>query len=437
MSSDNFIKFRSAADENTYDCGNGCSMDIYRNANLNEYNAYVDRLISDGFAVMQRNINNNNYYTALKKDVFINAYFTRCDNTVRITAERDCSLGLEPTACKGDGETVFYGFESDQTLIDCGMCLMVQCPDHSFFVVDSGHYFQTNDNDRIYKFMRERTPEGQKIVVNGWLITHTHTDHVSKLMDFLKYNCDDVVIEGFYANLLSSDYTVERHGKEEKVTDTRFRQMLKNLTDIPKHKLHSGQRFYIRNLTFDVLCTHEDVYPERIEDFNDSSLVVMLTAEGTRIFIPGDASGKEDRVLAERYGASLECDIVQVSHHGHFGLSKEVYEYLNGNVAVFPVTRIKFDEEYPRYEANRRAVELADEYYITSDGTVKITLPYREGSAVQLPDETFEDFEKIRHLWGYEYTEEYRCKLYELFLKNGGNLESAILPIDYNGTFLD
>ncbi len=431
------IKFREKADEKTYNCGSGCNMDIYHSASFDEYNLYIDKLTANGFEILQQNENFGNYFTALKNNFTVNVYYTPCDKTVRVITDGYSSDLCTAPAEYSSGETAFYCFESDQTLIDCGMCLMIQCPDSSFFVIDSGHYFQVNDNDRFHKFMRERTPQGQKIVINGWLVTHSHTDHVSKLMDFLKYNCDDVTIEGFYTNLLADDYKIEDWGREEQVFDARLKQMLNGISEIPKYKLHSGQRFCVRNLTFDVLCTHEDVYPNKITDFNDSSVVVMLTAENTRIFIPGDASEKSDYVLAERYGKKLKCEVVQISHHGHNGLSKEVYEFLDADVAVFPVTRIKFDEELPRYEANRRAIELAQEYYISSDGTVKITLPYKKGSVQQLPDETFEDFEKIKHLWGYEYTDEYKQELYKLFLKNGGKLENNLLPIDYKGTFPD
>ncbi len=432
-----YIKFRPVTDEKIYK-SDVCAMYLYRNADLKEYNSYTDSLVSQGFEILQKNENYGNFFTSLRKDVQINAYFTPCDGTVRITEEKtDALFPFSETECKGDGETAFYCFENDHTLIDCGMCLMVQCPDNSFFIVDSGHYFQPNDNDRIHKFMRERTPEGQKIVINGWLVTHTHTDHISKLMDFLEYNCDDVIIEGFYANLLPEDYEIEDWGREEKAYNEKFRAILRNLKGIPVHTIHSGQRFYIRNLTFDVMCTHEDVYPERIEDFNDSSSVVMLTAENTKIFIPGDASGLSDKVVVERYGKNMKCDIVQIAHHGHFGLSTQAYEYLSAKVAVFPVTRIKFDEEYPRFEANRRAIEIADECFISSDGTVKISLPYEMGKAIQLPDETFEDFRKINRLWGYDYSDEYKKELYDLFIKNGGKPEKIQLPIDCYGTFLD
>lgn len=133
-------------------------------------------------------------------------------------------------------------------------------PGSQLFVVDSGHYFQMNDNDRIHKFMRERTPEGQKIVINGWFITHAHTDHISKLMDFLKYNTDDVIIEGFYQNILPGEYDYGSDNHEELEFAEKLFKALEEYP-APVYKLHSGMRFYIRNLAFDVLCNHEDISP--------------------------------------------------------------------------------------------------------------------------------------------------------------------------------
>ncbi len=432
-----FRQFRLTADEPDYDCREGCFMRLYRNVEAQQYKDWINLLVADGFAVLQQTENNSNLYTCLKGDVVVNAFYTPCDGILRVAAsENERTPVFSKTDCEGECKTAFYGFESDQTLIDCGMCLLVQCSDYSFFIVDSGHYLQFNDNDRIYKFMRERTPDGQKVVVNGWLLTHAHSDHVSKFMDFLRYNRYDVEIEGIYSNLIPADNSAseEHWDPEERRLAPKLFKMLAE-TDIPTYKLHTGQRFYIRNLCFDVMGTHEDIYPQTVSDYNDSSCMVMLTAEGTRIFIPGDASNLASVELEKRYGETLKCDIVQVSHHGHRGLFETAYEFLAADVAVFPITRIKFDEEYPRQAANRKAIELASAYYITSDGTVKIPLPYKKGGVEVLPDETFEDFGKIERLWGYTYTDERKKELYDLFLKNGGDLENATLPVMYQGIF--
>ncbi len=431
-----FIQFRPEADEPEYDCRENCRLRLYKDVNKADFEAWISALKNSEYELLQSTENNGNIFYMLSGDVLVTALFTPCDSVLRVTAsENKLTPRLTPSACEGDGETAFYAFENDHALIDCGMCLLVQCPDYSFFVVDSGHYLQMNDNDRLYTFMRERTPEGQKVVVNGWLLTHAHSDHISKFMDFLRYNCRDVEIEGIYSNLIPDGY----HGnvfwdrEETLLAGKLFKQLAE--TEIPTYKIHTGERFFIRNLTFDVMGTHEDVYPHTIKDYNDSSCMVMLTAEGTKVFIPGDASALASAELEKRYAETLKSDIVQISHHGHFGLSKNAYEMLGAEVAVFPITRIKFQEEYPRVEANRRAIELAKAHFITSDGTVKIPLPFSLDKIEVLPDETFEDFGKINRLWGYGYTDERKKELYDLFIKNGGDLQKVNLPTEYDSKF--
>ncbi len=424
--------------ENAYYCGDNRYLNLYKNVNSEDITNFLQSLQNEGYIIKASNNKYNNLYISLEKNDRVNLYYTSEDGELRVTKEPLENSVPESKSFENKGcEVSFYCFESDHTLIDCGMCLLIQCSDYSFFVVDSGHYLQMNDNDRMYKFMRERTPAGQKVVINGWFITHTHTDHVSKLLDFLQYNTENVVIEGFYLNLLAKEYFIEAWGREEKYFNELTRNTLENLKDIPKYKLQAGQSFKIRDLEIDVLCTHEDVYPEKIKDFNDSSSVIMVTAENSKIFIPGDASGLESDVLEKRFRYNLKCDIAQIAHHGHFGLSENVYKLLNAKTVVFPITRIKYAEELSRLSANRTAVEIAEKSFISSDGTVKIPLPYNKETIYQFPDETFEDFKKIKRLWGYDYTDEYKKELYALFIKNGGKQENLQLPIDFAGAFLD
>ena len=49
-------------------------------------------------------------------------------------------------------------------------------------------------------------------------------------------------------------------------------------------------------------------------------------------------------------------------------------------------------------------------------GTAEIPLPYKFGQTKLYPDETFEDFNGIFQLWTYEYTDEYKEKLYRDFI---------------------
>lgn len=407
---------------------------VYKKAEISALDRCATILLdNDYIEVQRRNIDEISFAAFKKEDLCVFLLFDKASDELRITAAENQILPcLLPESCTENSDTVFYAFENDRTLIDCGMCLLIQCPDHSFFIVDSGHYFQPNDNDRIYRFMRERTPSDLKVTVCGWLITHGHTDHVSKLMDYLRYNTDDTVIEGFYHNLLTPDYAIWDGNHEEAQT---AEKLLKMISDYPApvYILHTGMKFYVRNLSFEVLSTHEDLHPEFINDYNDTSVVVMLEVSGSKVFIPGDASVSVSRKLESRFANSLKCDIVQVSHHGHTGLSEKCYELLSADLAVFPVTRIMFEQDLPRHSANRKLIDSANQYFITGDGTVCIPLPYDRATVTKLPGETFEDFAKIKRLWKYDYSSDYKTYIYKTFIENGGDPEKLLLPTSPEG----
>ena len=159
----------------------------------------------------------------------------------------------------------------------------------------------------------------------------------------------------------------------------------------------------------------------------------MLEAEGSKVFIPGDAAVKASRLLEARWGETLRCDVAQIAHHGHTGLSERCYEYLHADTVVFPVTRIMFEGDLPRHAANRKAIALASQHYVTGDGTVCVPLPYQRDRVTKLPDETLEDFAKIERLWKYHYTEEYKAYIYKTFLQNGGDPAKLLLPTSPQG----
>ncbi len=402
-----------------YDCSDGVSMALYANVDKADFFNYEKSLENDGYSFFDKtDFAGNIHYTLKNEDMLIQLYLS-IDGKMRViadnyTAEYDKEQGSFERKCN----TELYQFETDHSLIDCGMCYIIRCADNSFFIIDSAHYLSVHDNDRIHDFLRSMTPENEKIRIAGWFISHGHEDHYSKFMDYMLYNCEDTVIERIYLNLVSAQHPdCGRWDKENNILMENFRNFINNERDIPIVKLHTGQRFFVRNLEFKVICTHEDVYPESNADFNNSSVVLVMEAEGSRVLIPGDASDKESIIMEERYGEWLKSDIVQLSHHGHNGTSEQFYEYVNADVVLCPNTQIKIDEEFPRIRANRVAKELSKEFYVSANGTVQLILPYKLGTAKVFPDETTEDFVSIKYLWGYDYTPEFKLNHISQFLK--------------------
>lgn len=406
--------------EPIYDCSGGSYMLLCRDAMQADFDALCSELCTMGCSLYDRHdICGAIHATYEHNESTVHICYVPCESSLRVIEDNfRPSYALAPQ-CDG-GKARLWQFEVDHSLIDCGMCYITECADGSFFIVDSAHSYSVNDNDRIHDFMRERTPQGQRIKVAGWFVSHGHADHVAKLTDYLRYNRNDTDVEGIYFNFPSVFHADNGNWDvADKNYQLTFEKLVKDL-DIPVHVVHTGQRFYVRNLCLEVLCTHEDVYPGSLANYNDSSSVIMMSVNGSKVLFPGDAGGGVSDILTSRYGNYLKCDILQAAHHGHFGTSVYFYELAASPVILFPTTQIKYDEELEHYEANRTAVRIADECYIASNGTVGFDLPYAMGTATVLPDETFEDFDGIFNLWGYEYSDERKRELHNAFLVRNG-----------------
>ncbi len=414
----NNIPLPSAVPSGEYDCGGGIFMLLYENFTKDAFEQECRLIGQNGFSLFDSFDLKNNFHRTYRSDIMLHVYFCENEHKMRIVADPVTAFcNTSPENRVNTCQTTLWQFEVDHALIDCGMCYIIRCCDGSFFIIDSAHMYSVNDDIRIIEFLKKLTG-GKKPVVAGWFFSHSHEDHIAKFLDVIDYHRNEIDIETVYYNFPSVDHRdFKCWGECNKAMTLKFERTMKQNPDIKKVILHTGQRFFVRNLEFITLCTHEDVYPESMADYNNSSTALMLIAEGCKVLIPGDCSDKSDKVLVGRYGDWLKCDVVQISHHGHSGTSPEFYSLANAQCALFPITEIKFDEELPRQEANRIAIALSKEYHIASNGTVEIPLPYKFGQTKIYPDETFEDFNGIFNLWCYEYTNERKEQLYNDFLK--------------------
>lgn len=395
----------------------GTVTQIFSGASPDDYHHLKTEIADSGGVLYSETDIASNLHSSFSLDgkgIYIR--FSPFSKEIRISVDTSVpSFCRERTAA--DKGTVLWQFEVDHSLIDCGMCYIIKCSDGSFFIIDSAHFYSVNDNERIHSFLKERSPSGEKIHISGWFFSHAHNDHVCKFMDYVVNNMSDTVIDAVYYNYPSSshrDYLSWYYA--DRVYIDKFIDLVHSMKDTKLIKVHSGMRFFVSNLEMEILCTHEDVWPGSLQNFNDSSTVLLIKTCGNKLLFPGDAGSLESEILERQYSDYLKCDILQASHHGHFGTSADFYRLCSSPVIMFPNTRIKLDEEMPRYEANRVAVEIAGESYVSSEGTVEFVLPYQPGSAKVYPDETHEDFDGIYNLWGYEYSDEFKAKSYNDFL---------------------
>ena len=403
-----------------YASGENSQLLLYSNIEKSSYYELIEKYKNK--KLFDNVIENNEFFFCVDDGVLLSFGYYACDNSVRISLDGKTALPrYEKEEYSYNGKTTLWQFEVDHTLIDCGMCYILRDCEGSFFVIDSAHTYSIRDCDRIYDFLRERTPKGQKIRVKGWFLSHGHEDHIAQFMNYIRYYTHDTVIEKVYHNFVPNNHRDGTYWTPSNLNYvTAFYDLIEKHPEIPVCRLHTGMYFYANNIRFDVLCSHEDVFPGDNENYNDSSVVIMAESEGTKILFPGDAGLVESHILEERYPEFLKSDIVQQAHHGHLGTTPEFYELVNAEIVLFPVTHIQFDEELPNYLANRKSIEISKYYFIASNGTVEIPLPYKSGEFTVFPDETFESFSGVYNLWAYEYSRERKVQLYNEYLQRGG-----------------
>ncbi len=397
-----------------YDCADGNTLFLFNAVSKADCIEVDELLVNNKFSLKQKNSVDNFHsltFDSPDKSFKLIVMFDEAVGELRIVQD-DFSADLNTVPYKaGETDVKLWQYEIDHSLIDCGMCYIFQCSDYSFFIIDSAHTYSVNDDIRIFEFLRERTPEHLQVTVSAWFLSHGHVDHIGKFLDILKYN-KDIFIKGIYYNFVSNKHISSHNWMQSDINHTElFNDFIAKNESIPVYKLHSGQYFCVDSLRVDVLCSHEDVYPGDLENYNDSSVVIMVSCGEDKICFPGDAGGAESLILERRFPDFLKCDIMQVAHHGHFGTSSQFYRLSDASVSLFATTYIKFEEELPHYEANRVACDLAEHTFIASDGTVEFTFPLKDSVIKVYPDEIFENFEGIYNLWAYTYSDEYKSRL--------------------------
>ena len=273
-----------------------------------------------------------------------------------------------------------------------GMCYVMQVADGSFVVIDGGYDTETQATT-IYELLRDNSPT-EIPVISAWIFTHDHGDHTPAFERFTKLYRNKVSVKAFYYNFPAVGFDLNAGGG----ADGGILLLMKQYSGAKIYrKLHSGMTFYVADARFDVIYTHEDLYPYTSDTLNDASTVLRVTFGGQRIMFLGDVQTAAGAVIEETVLVSeLKSDIVQYSHHGWNGPEKTLYDKIEAPTVLWPVNVYSwqydcygeniFDRLINRkndtnyyYSVNyyiAHEAEYVDTVIIHGEGTTKLVLPY-------------------------------------------------------------
>lgn len=380
-------------------------LQVFEKVKKSDYDAYCKTLQNAGYRVYTSNTNKNtdlsrdNFYATYVNDTtMVHIYYIATasdEGEVRLISSKLDNMNLpnineeaydkvtEPMLTQmrlGYYDKTYAAGKTDpitgQTLTESkryqsfGMCYIYTCEDGSFIIYDGGGDSGDGDRDRIYTILTElytktfgHAPTEEKpIVIAAWVITHYHWDHYTNFVKFCRqYTRGDVVkvkLEKFICNLGSLPYVYNAHNPGgynlNAVID------LSNNAKFPFEivEVHTGQKLYIRNVMMEILYTQEDLFPQPLWYYNNTSLITRLhmrvstgkNADGTHTYAPyantvlmlGDLHYQGSLRLETMYGrevkptAFLKSDVVQVAHHGWNGCTQELYDVVDAKVLIWP-----------------------------------------------------------------------------------------------------
>ena len=387
-----------------YDAADGTYVMSHTDIEKADYEAYIQRLKSEGYTLTQSYTLGNNLYSLMDSSstcVYV-SYLAEVGE-IRVYAEKagNAKYPAQAEATKGGSVTpamwqLMTDFQGSKH--NSGNSYVLQLTDGSFIVMDGG-YATEAEAKQLYDTLVSNTPAGQKPVISAWFITHLHNDHYGCLLKFADKYSSKVDVKAFAYN-----YTLNPIGSSSVSAVPTINAAMKKWSGaVHYNKLHSGMSWGFADAKISVICTQEDVYPMTPYDANDTCLVLRADIGGQRIMFLADACESQSRVMSRNIAASeLKSDIVTVAHHGYEGCLTDLYKKIDAHTAFWPMAiyGYKMDTVENVFEtwmkkgytsrynyANGYLINESNikKFFVSGAGTVKIELPYTP-TGDRLPD---------------------------------------------------
>ena len=366
----------------SYNCYDDTTMLIAKSTNLTNYNNYCNTLKSNGFTEYSKrdNVSGNYFRTYTKGTTAVTVYFNKSNNTVRIISGPLTDIPPKDTTSYKENNSkpsvtlLNQGTKSNGAQQGSGLGIIFYLPNGKFIIYDGGY----TANDGLYKKLKELAGTNE-IIIAAWIISHPHADHEDAFDAFLANHAKDIEIETVMYNF--TKYS-DQYGNSDNIK-TNVDKYLDGKTTIIKP--HTGQIYNFGSSTVEILYTVEDFIPNEIKDINDTSMVVRVTVSGKSTMLLGDTYAGDNnkdvniaKFLTDTYGAYIKSDIVQLGHHGSWPGTETLYSNINAPVVFWPSSA---DNAKNRYKASdhaslRKAISLAKDVYLASEGSATLTHPY-------------------------------------------------------------
>ena len=169
--------------------------------------------------------------------------------------------------------------------------------------------------------------------VSAWILSHPHSDHGGAFAKIAENGFEGLQINAFYYNIREQAWYDKFESHRAGMVNT-IRNAIAKLPAGVSHMTSKGEVYYVDGVAIHVL---NNPYWIESNSINNSSVVFRLDFDnGTRVLFLGDMGPQAGESLkAEVPASELKSDIVQMAHHGQYGVNRDVYELIAPKVAMW------------------------------------------------------------------------------------------------------
>ena len=169
--------------------------------------------------------------------------------------------------------------------------------------------------------------------VDLWFITHPHEDHMEALATILREPQGITIDKVIYSRVPDAFLDCEP-GSAPHARD--YYHALDNCMDgtdfINVHQ--TGQRFDIDGVGIMILSVADMDIP--VKHFNEQSMIIRMWDDVKSVVFLGDAEEERGKRVLAQYREYLDCDYLQMAHHGQNGCSEEFYKSIHFRACMWP-----------------------------------------------------------------------------------------------------
>ena len=170
--------------------------------------------------------------------------------------------------------------------------------------------------------------------VDMWFLSHPHRDHMGAFDEIIRDPQGVTVDKVIYSRVPDAYLDLEPGSAE-------FARGFYRTLDSLVHgtcdvlNLHTdGQRFDIDGVGIMVLGVSN---PEiRVNPYNNQSVVLRIWDDSKSVVLLGDSGVESGNKVLARYPRELDCDYMQMAHHGQNGCDEHFYKTVSFRACLWP-----------------------------------------------------------------------------------------------------